>query len=52
MMTGLLTSLNIQAGVCVYDVWQVNEDADYGEAGISGVQEALRSERLVPKKAA
>jgi protoporphyrinogen oxidase len=52
MMTGLLTSLNIQAGKVVYDVWQVNEDAEYGEAGISGVQEALRSERLVPRKAA
>jgi protoporphyrinogen oxidase len=52
MMTGLLTSLNILAGRLVYDVWQVNEDADYGEAGTSGVQEALRSERLVPQKAA
>ncbi|WP_114188384.1 NAD(P)/FAD-dependent oxidoreductase [Microvirga aerophila] len=52
MMTGLLTSLNIQASEAIYDVWQVNEDADYGEAGLSGVQEALRSERLVPRKAA
>jgi protoporphyrinogen oxidase len=52
MMTGLLTSLNIQAGYSVYDVWQVNEDADYGEAGTSGIREALQSERLVPRKAA
>jgi protoporphyrinogen oxidase len=52
MMTGLLTSLNIQAGETRYDVWQVNEDADYGESGISGAQEALQSERLVPRKAA
>jgi protoporphyrinogen oxidase len=52
MMTGLLTALNIQAGETLFDVWQVNEDAEYGEAGHSGVQEALRSERLVPRKAA
>ncbi|KLK92642.1 FAD-dependent oxidoreductase [Microvirga vignae] len=52
MMTGLLTSLNILSGQTLYDVWQVNEDADYGEAGVSGMQEALRSERLVPQKAA
>lgn len=52
MMTGLLTAINIQAGETVYNVWQVNEDAEYGEAGISGIQEALKSERLVPRKAA
>ena len=52
MMTGLLTALNIVAGRTVYDVWQVNEDAEYGEAGISGAPEALRSERLVPRKVA
>lgn len=52
MMTGLLTALNIQAGRTVYDVWQVNEDAEYGEEGLSGAQEALRSERLVPRRAA
>ncbi|MGO9004741.1 MAG: NAD(P)/FAD-dependent oxidoreductase [Beijerinckiaceae bacterium] len=52
MMTGLLTAANIVAGQILYDVWQVNEDAEYGEAGTSGVQQALKSERLVPKKAA
>ncbi len=52
MMTGLLTALNIEAGRAVYDVWQVNEDAEYGEEGLSGVQEALKSERLVPRKVA
>ena len=52
MMTGLLTAANILAGEPVYDVWQVNEDAEYGESGISGAQEALKSLRLVPKKAA
>jgi len=52
MMTGLLTALNIEAGRAVYDVWQVNEDAEYGGEGLSGVQEALKSERLVPRKVA
>jgi protoporphyrinogen oxidase len=52
MMTGLLTAANIIAGETIYDVWQVNEDAEYGEAGISGAKEALKSLRLVPKKAA
>jgi protoporphyrinogen oxidase len=52
MMTGLLTAANIVAGQILYDVWQVNEDAEYSEAGVSGAEEALKSERLVPKKAA
>jgi protoporphyrinogen oxidase len=52
MMTGMLTAQNIIAGRIVYDTWQVNEDAEYGEAGLSGIQEALKSERLVPKRAA
>lgn len=52
MMTGLLTALNIIAGETRFDVWQVNEDAEYGEAGASGAQEALSSLRLVPTRAA
>jgi protoporphyrinogen oxidase len=52
MMTGMLTALNIIAGRPVHDVWQVNEDAEYGEAGVSGAQEALKSERLTPRRAA
>ena len=50
MMTGMLTAMNIIAGEAVYDVWEVNEDAEYGEAGVSGAQEALSSERLVPRR--
>jgi UDP-galactopyranose mutase (EC 5.4.99.9) len=50
MMTGLLTAQNIIAGERRYDTWQVNEDAQYGEAGLSGAEEALKSERLVPRK--
>ncbi len=52
MMTGLLTALNIEAGEMIYDVWQVNEDADYHEAGPSGIEDALKSERLVPRRVA
>jgi protoporphyrinogen oxidase len=52
MMTGMLTAANILAGETRYDVWEVNEDAEYGEAGVSGAREALASERLVPRRAA
>ena len=52
MMTAMLTVENILAGERLYDVWQVNEDAEYGEAGHSGAHEALKSERLVPRRAA
>jgi protoporphyrinogen oxidase len=50
MMTGLLTALNIIEGETIYDVWQVNEDAEYGEQGASGAQEALSSVRMVPSR--
>ncbi len=52
MMTGMLTAMNIIAGEIVHDVWRVNEDAEYCEAGVSGAEEALTSERQVPRKAA
>ena len=51
MMTAMLTAKNILAGARVYDIWNVNEDAEYHEAGGSGVKEALASERMVPQKA-
>ncbi len=52
MMTAMLTVRNILAGERRFDVWNVNEDAEYTEAGLSGAQEALGSERLVPQRAA
>ena len=52
MMTAMLTARNILAGARLYDVWNVNEDAEYHEAGESGIQEALDSVRLVPEKIA
>jgi len=50
MMTGMLTALNIVAGERRFDPWNVNEDAEYGEAGAHGAAEALSSLRLVPQK--
>jgi protoporphyrinogen oxidase len=52
MMTAMLTAENILAGKRRFDVWQVNEDAEYGEAGYSGAEQALSSERLVPRRTA
>jgi protoporphyrinogen oxidase len=56
MMTAMLTVKNILAGALLYDVWQVNQDAEYHEAGAAGAQTltegekaALAGERLVPK---
>jgi protoporphyrinogen oxidase len=51
MMTAMLTARNILAGERIFDTWQVNEDAEYHEAGAAGAKEALASERLVPRKA-
>jgi protoporphyrinogen oxidase len=52
MMTGLLTALNIISGENIHDIWRVNEDAEYCEAGVSGAEGELVSERLVPRKVA
>jgi len=50
MMTAMLTARNIQAGRRQYDIWAVNEDAEYHEAGDEGAEAALASERLVPRR--
>ncbi|MDG2513699.1 NAD(P)/FAD-dependent oxidoreductase [Sphingobium yanoikuyae] len=55
MMTAMLTVRNIEAGTHVYDVWGVNEDAEYHESGeegqdVEGQRAALASERLVPSR--
>ena len=52
MMTAILAARNILAGERLDDPWQVNEDAEYGEEGVSGAREALKSERMVPRRAA
>ncbi|WP_336962096.1 NAD(P)/FAD-dependent oxidoreductase [Sphingobium aquiterrae] len=55
MMTAMLTVRNIVAGARVYDIWAVNEDAEYHESGeegqdAAGERAALASERLVPSR--
>jgi hypothetical protein len=62
MMTSMLTVENIVAGSRIYNIWNVNEDAEYHEAGDEGEQvaisakvtedqaAALTSERDVPKR--
>jgi hypothetical protein len=50
MMTAMLTARNVLAGQRLYDIWSVNEDAEYHEAGEFGAREMLRSERLAPRK--
>jgi protoporphyrinogen oxidase len=49
MMTAMLTVRNIEAGTRAYDIWGVNEDAEYHESGDEGEKAALTSERLVPR---
>lgn len=62
MMTAMLTVENIVAGERVFNIWNVNEDAEYHEAGREGAQQvitakinddqtaALTSERAVPTR--
>ena len=45
MMTAMLAAKNIIAGKEVYNLWDVNEDAEYHEGGDRGV-----SGRMVPQK--
>jgi protoporphyrinogen oxidase len=52
MMTAMLTVRNIIAGERVYDIWGVNEDAEYHESGSEGEQAALASVRDVPTRVA
>jgi len=54
MMTAMLTVENIRQGRRAFDVWNVNQDAEYHEEGKAGAQQdlsgALGSERLVPTR--
>ena len=52
MMTAMLSVENILAGARKFNTWQVNEDAEYTEAGYSGAESALKSERMTPRKVA
>ncbi len=50
MMTALLTSANILAGRRIFDVWQVNEDAEYLESGQAGGEDGASGLRAVPNR--
>ena len=50
MMTAMLTVKNILAGKQVFDVWNVNQDAEYHEAGDRGAQVTDTTGRLVPRR--
>ena len=50
MMTAMLTVKNIVAGARIYDIWNVNEDAEYHESGDEGEKAALASVRQVPAR--
>jgi hypothetical protein len=45
MMTAMLAAKNIIAGNELYDVWNVNQDAEYHESGDRGANEGGR---LIP----
>ena len=47
MMTAMLTVRNIIAGKRSYDVWKVNEDAEYHEGGNEGQLSADQKAALV-----
>lgn len=44
MMTAMLTVENIEAGSRKWNVWNVNEDAEYHEAGDEGAQRVIAGE--------
>lgn len=50
MMTAMLTVKNILAGKTEYDVWQVNQDAEYHESGQAGETSLATGLRAVPQK--
>lgn len=51
MMTAMLTVKNIIAGEKLYDVWSVNEDAEYHETVKSVEESGASGLRLTPKRA-
>ena len=50
MMTAMLTVENIIAEARVYDIWAVNEDAEYHEAGDEGAEKVLPATKLAPSE--
>jgi protoporphyrinogen oxidase len=50
MMTAMLTVENILSDARRFDVWNVNEDAEYHEDGADDAFEAIKNVRLVPQR--
>jgi protoporphyrinogen oxidase len=51
MMTAMLTARNILAQRNIYDIWQVNQDAEYHETAVSDeLREASIADRMVPRQ--
>lgn len=50
MMTAMLCVENILEGKPIYDLWRVNQDAEYHEAGQAGDQVGATGLRLVPRR--
>ena len=52
MMTAMLCVQNILADRKVYDLWQVNQDAEYHESGTAGHQQTTGATglRMVPTR--
>jgi hypothetical protein len=48
MMTAMLAVKNILAGQEIYDLWEVNEDASYHEAGVESSTEPKG--RMIPAR--
>jgi len=45
MMTAMLVSRNILAGEPLYDIWDVNQDAEYHEAGDRGAEDRVAGQK-------
>jgi protoporphyrinogen oxidase len=50
MMTAMLTVQNIVAERKLFDIWQVNQDAEYHESGNAGEQTGASGLRMVPTR--
>jgi protoporphyrinogen oxidase len=50
MMTAMLCAKNIVAGAPLFDLWEVNQDAEYHEAGKAGAQVGATGLRAVPQR--
>lgn len=50
MMTAMLCVENIKAGQNIYNLWRVNQDAEYHEAGVAGEDKSIEGGRMLPRK--